>query len=58
MCKNVDSVFIDDSGKYDLHSDHIILRIQINDVNIPQKHSNVSNKFLMKLPIGMHFKIT
>jgi hypothetical protein len=32
MCKNVDSVFIDESGKYDLHSDHVILSIQINDV--------------------------
>ena len=45
MCKNVDSVFIDESGKYDLHSDHVILSIQINDVHIPKKHSNVSNKF-------------
>ena len=45
ICKNVDSVFIDESGKYDLHSDHVILSIQINDVHIPKRHSNVSNKF-------------
>ena len=45
ICKNLDSVFIDESGKYDLHSDHVILSIQINDVHIPKKHSNVSNKF-------------
>jgi hypothetical protein len=52
MCKNVDSVFIDESGKYDLHSDHVILSIQINDVHIPKKHSNGSNKFFWKIDEG------
>jgi vacuolar-type H+-ATPase catalytic subunit A/Vma1 len=57
MCKNVDSVFIDESGKYDLHSDHVILSIQINDVHIPKKHSNGSNKFFWKIDEGTNWDV-
>jgi hypothetical protein len=35
--------------------DHVILSIQINNVNIPKKHSNVSNKFFWKIDEGTNW---
>ena len=43
LAKNVSRVFIDDIGQFDLHSDHVIIRVDILSKLITKQYSNSNN---------------